>query len=1435
MPPEVSASRDYNPPPPDRQTEKVAALLLADTEGGSPIFSHFPTAEDTDPAVRSMLDGVDINFADVQDRFVLISDPLRQEMLRAAPSNDAAMDILDDVSGVPSLFDGDRDPILQALNFGLQRQPASRDSLALAAIEGYQQQTNAPLTAALASMAQSDPEFARVLGNLITDSLSSDDRTARRKGTELLLANSAQWTYQSFVAAVNSVQPDQIDEFRAAWSRAPISLYADHLQRRQSGDADQTDKFEARLAVLLPELVKDRPTSLLTPIPERLYRPEIASIALNFSTPDEWQAAHTDPFQRAFGPESEQYPADNRPDTRYLDATIIGSITDAANNMGANELFASWGANANAAQVDQAARRYGTEALLLLERRISMYNALSPDLRARFTGSREPVSTQQIAEIIISGRLAEEGTAGAFLMNQPPLEQQIAEALSESRTVRDREEDEAYQMNFQKYGVVHDLVKITEDGYGALAMVDDAADKLIENLPAIILGTATPAGPLLSTAGIPKFDLRTSGIELWTAQQNALVHQFRENREEFAQSQAAADRESTQMAELELARNMYAYQQLRQNGGSQERQDYLALAMLDRYGANMLSQRGQTVIEDLQNGGLARLREAGLIQSSSLTQFSADPAQRFDQALEGLIEMHRGEGGNLDMPLLRQAALEIIDNSESFERTHEISNELGQHLATFTTFFQAGEQGTKGPEYVQLVKDSAKEIDQLLRSVTSQDLANMQQLAESLRSAAEAAQDPEAKAELEARYAAVSGVLNIVTPGTDSNSAITEMVAIASSREFSEDDLKNWLAKNGPELALATGAVALALALAPTGTPALALILATSAASVAGTQTARETLYLVNHYVADTGLGNLRQRSYAGAWQANHRDDFSGLFAGDWDSGRELMTSFYSEVELPMLSDFGEQVAYGAVGMGAFKFGRAVWGRPAATPMPTGAARQLADETLGEFRDEAVEELIDRAGMSSDSSSVALAILQGLIGGSRSGQSSQTTNSRLNSEAISQQVAQFVSNYMSLRDAQRGELAPLASREQSPDAVPVTDSALPAAVDLASRVDGVTAWGQTRFDRQLIDLLSDHLKEPGGEANLNKDKARFVMNMLVDYAEAMGIFERAGIPREAVKLEFALPKDASLDQARGWFSPHDVTVYFHAKRFDTPFQTLAHELRHMARMLDRTVLRMVDENGYERRVLNSVLEDVGTGRAIRVLDRNSMKFVSTQRALVSAPGQALMRAAVEEMALKYRTAGDILAQDRFQPLLTERAFRGDSSKLERELNQEQQHFWQCYGQLRLDGFDLTRNSALKNLFDARVMHYRELMKASGGSLYDNPDMIDLTRNMSGDVTGLVDTETYWTGSREEAKARIAGHMQGMREIFQHIKNAGVTDRAERSREVRRLGLNLMKHIRKDLAALGSAESRHGAAAEQSQSYFVRGLSGAYDAIRGLFP
>ncbi len=902
-------------------------------------------------------------FNDESTRLRIVTPQNFAALLEAAGTNPCARDLLRDLSSESNGLTTSNDPMKSAIRLVLRRHPEMKESLTQAVISSCADGSNKKLISAIADIAKSDPNLATDLRNaIITPALNSRETSNRHQGTELLMAIAGQWTTRDFVNAVNSLEPDQVLPMRTAVNSAPPEVQSffrnalldstmtrgnrplDSMRPRQFQQSN--DAFDARLQLLAaqPEafegylrrpLNHEGPESLLSALdsPRSPGGLEALFPALRRREPN---AADQALVARAFPGSQPAGTADRmRPeagiDTGYLALVLDRGITDAVEKPAtATDVFRDWGIDigTHSQEVESAVQRYGAENILTLARRLTLHNALDDSLRQELTGSPDKISPEQLAGVILNGQLGEEGTVGAALLDEPPLEVRLRTMGETNTRTLAAERDNLFQNGVDRRQSLSSLSDHARTGVSALGLLDHAVDTVLERGLMGVISPVLGTDLVSPTLGNGRLRLRTSTVERFEDNQEGFIDAFRSGNQQFQQQAGLVGNLSRRQANLDFSQNVYAYEQLRQSGTSQLRQDYMALAMLDRYGIESIKQFAPQIWTDLTAGsGLQRLEDNKLIQSHSLPEFSGSPQRQREEALTTLTNLRAGGSGNLDLPIRRNQALAVLDAQPESVRAQNIAVRFGEQFADFTTLLEAGRAGTKYEEYVRLVQENAHGLEQILDAVKPEDVQALKASVTELQRSEEAATDPQTREALETRHRAMSSILNILDPQSPQHKAIKEVLTSAQSREFREDTFGNWLSENGPVIAAAAAAVAVTIASVGTASP-LTVVLLSSAAALGSSQLTKEALYQINHHIGDTGIGGYADRSYAGEWVNKHWQNFEGLAtSADWsgteNNAKELLTSFLSEVAGPLTMEYGQNVIMGLVGLGALKLTQA--------------------------------------------------------------------------------------------------------------------------------------------------------------------------------------------------------------------------------------------------------------------------------------------------------------------------------------------------------------------------------------------------------------------------------------------------------------------------------------------------------------------------------
>ncbi len=808
----------------------------------------------------------------------IVSHALLDELMRAAVTNDHAKAILDDINGEPDNRDTS-DPMVSSIRLLLAAHPELRQRLADAALRGAEDNSMGEFSNIIGEVAISDPVLAEAIKNqIIYPALNNvEDPHSQRVAASLLLSMPELWTNEDAIAAVTALQLDQISSFQTAYDNAPqeVRLWF-HARASEYHRFPPDDPFIARMAFF--HVADDLPTDV-----QRRQITEEQEMEINQLLVKGWGKVWEYPSPEVTDSQSEY----------YVSETLEQESLSVARKPTAEELFSTWGIDSNqfSNEIEQAVTKYGMETLLAADRRLALYNSLSPELRNELVGSSIEIPEQQLAGLVLNGRLGEEGAVGEFLTGEENFEHLFQELqLNNGEELADAQ-DQLETQNQEYRAALQALVKSAEDGPGWVDRLDRLTDAPFE----FVFG-----------------NLRTDGLEQFESDQLGLVSEFIGSRSMLGPATREAIDLMQRQANLDFSKNVYAYQDLMQNEGSQEVLDFMALSMLDRYGVDTVRSGAPDVWNALIDGGLTRLTERGLIQSDQIEQFSSSPEERYQQALDLLSGLKQSDSsGNLDLSFRREQALSVIDNDPSLAAVQEQVLDFGDDFETLDRLLTAGDPGTAYDAYAAEVKGSAKELLQMLDRVSPRDIQNLEQTIFALHEAENRSQDEETSSALNSRRVALQDLHNLLSPNSQVNQHYREMLISIGTRDFSADNMENWLGDNGPAIAVGTLAFVATVA---SCNPGVGAIILGAGTSVGASQITREGLYLWNHNRGDTGWGGYNDRSYAGSWSANH--DFSS------ESARDLFGSFLGEVAAPLSMEVGQNALLGIVGLGAARFGQ---------------------------------------------------------------------------------------------------------------------------------------------------------------------------------------------------------------------------------------------------------------------------------------------------------------------------------------------------------------------------------------------------------------------------------------------------------------------------------------------------------------------------------
>lgn len=281
-----------------------------------------------------------------------------------------------------------------------------------------------------------------------------------------------------------------------------------------------------------------------------------------------------------------------------------------------------------------------------------------------------------------------------------------------------------------------------------------------------------------------------------------------------------------------------------------------------------------------------------------------------------------------------------------------------------------------------------------------------------------------------------------------------------------------------------------------------------------------------------------------------------------------------------------------------------------------------------------------------------------------------------------------------------------------------------------------------------------------------------------------------GIPRNALQVRVAhLSVAGSTSTGSGL-----ISISCCARR---PTLTLRHELNHLSRLIDRTALKLADQEAYEAQLLSSVLVQVGTGSRREERHTCCSSFRVGRRAVLSPTARRLVQEALTE-CVKGDSLKKVLAQPKFAKLPDQAPFNGSKFLLVIELRSELRHWSNVKRAADLNLDELKENPSLLQLVESRAHHWRQVRERSEGqSLRDSAFLRHLTKSASADTTGIYDKHAYYFRSREEMAARRGSLAQALRNVVSDLRKCHPANSSALRKAIKRDGAKLMRSIRRE--------------------------------------
>ncbi|MBX9671654.1 MAG: hypothetical protein K2X93_28960 [Candidatus Obscuribacterales bacterium] len=665
---------------------------------------------------------------------------------------------------------------------------------------------------------------------------------------------------------------------------------------------------------------------------------DVALSALKSSDSNETRKAAIDMMNAGIKPEKQLSSKDQDAisklyaDGKIKDPEMIGKLGKLTRSMGmpasAEQMLAEVGTDSSRIKEYAAAirRNYGKpgesgdEALRRVLHHSRIVEALSPPDRATLMGwdkpgANKPGTIQEqtprelnLVGMMVNGVLQDSPQAALIDRNLPNgLDRMTSEASQKAH------DDRTALTNLQeeRMNKLNELARITKSG----PETSTAGDIL--RLAAFV-GTGGLVPGVEEAASRLRERIRSDGVDSKLArQQTELLKGIEQLSRDIDKGKENAGVSGQRSTHLNIVRDVETYKRFLSDGKTSGA-DCLAMNLYNKYGigAGALNATGS------DQGILGRAKDKGESSWGRLPDYSkgvnpndgaSEDMRRFQSAL-GLREVDVSQPGithSKDKPtpearglaqinqrtisdagvreLFVRNAMKTLDNDPLVKKMTGKASEIAAPLQQLSKLFEAGMTGTPYDAFVKGAKDSAGKIDEVMKSVTSEDIKGLRDRIDAMEKAKakmdeNGGNDPNNQAYRqlnnrlnglksihdmfnghdEARYGGMlknkdGSPMRSPTGGImykDSYKDVRNMVNAAFDGTLRSSTYSNWMKENGPVIAATVGAMAATAATVATfggATPLMGAAL-TSVGALVGSQGAREALFQLNQkYHTDLG------------------------------------------------------------------------------------------------------------------------------------------------------------------------------------------------------------------------------------------------------------------------------------------------------------------------------------------------------------------------------------------------------------------------------------------------------------------------------------------------------------------------------------------------------------------------------------------------------
>ncbi len=619
-------------------------------------------------------------------------------------------------------------------------------------------------------------------------------------------------------------------------------------------------------------------------------------------------------------------------DGKITDPEMIGKLGKLTRSMGmpasAEQMLSEVGVDSSKIkEYSEAIRKnygkpgeFGDEALRRVLHHSRITEALAPQDRAKLMGWDKPGADkphtpqeQTPREINLVGMMVnnvlQDSPHKALLDKNLPigLDKMTSEAVKKAQDDRMA----TTRMQEDRMNKLNELAKITKDG----PQTSTAGDVL-----RLVAGAATGGlgSDFAGAASRLRERISSDGVDSKLAkEQKELLKGIEQLSKDIDKNKEASGISGQRATHLSMVRDVETYKRF-MNDGKTAGADLLAAGLHNKYGIGVAALNGQGT----DQGILGRAKEKGDSSWGRLPDYSkgtnpndgttAD-TRRFEAAL-GLRSVDVSEPGlthSKDAPnpearglaqintktvadgaardAFTKNAMKALDNDPVVKKMMGKSGEIAAPLQQLSKLFEAGMKGTPYDDFVKSARGSASKIDDVMKSVSSEDIKGLRDRIDSMEKA-KAIMDKnggndhnnQAYKELNNRIEGLKGVHDMFnshdesryggmmknkdgspmrspTGGImykDSYRDVQSMVNSAFDGTLKSSTYSNWMKEHGPVMAATVGAMAATAATVATfggATPLMGAAL-TAVGALVGREGAREALYQLNKDY-HTGLG----------------------------------------------------------------------------------------------------------------------------------------------------------------------------------------------------------------------------------------------------------------------------------------------------------------------------------------------------------------------------------------------------------------------------------------------------------------------------------------------------------------------------------------------------------------------------------------------------